>query len=52
MKLNYSTPLLQISLNSEDDVISTSGGADIPNRAYFAPGERGVAEKLEDYAGQ
>ena len=51
MKLNYSTPLLQINLISEDDVISTSGEVAIPNRAYFAPGERGIAEKLEDYAG-
>lgn len=48
MKLNYSTPLLQVSLISEDDVIRTSDDG-IPAHAYFAPGEQGIQEKLEDY---
>ena len=52
MKLSYTTPRLQIDLISAEDLIRTSGESVIPDRAYFASGEQGVAEMLEDYVNQ
>ncbi len=54
MKLNYRTPLLQISLISEEDVIRTSGEVEeIQARMRFASGEQGGnAANLQDYIGQ
>lgn len=47
MKRNYITPMLQINVSFADDLIRTS--AAVPDRARFAVGEQGVAEKLEDF---
>lgn len=47
MKFNYITPMLQISMISEEDLIRTSIG--IPDRAHFGAGEQGAAEMLEDF---